>query len=158
MHTQPKLYNSIIKAGLIAGTLDITAACTSSYIRTGGLPAAVFRFIARGAFGDAAKTGGTEMIIAGVLFHYLIAFSFTIAFFLIYPKLKQWISSYIIITGLTYGLIAWCIMNLIVVPLSKIPPSQPKTSQIVTGMLFLMCFIGVPVAIFAKKHYSIPQQ
>jgi hypothetical protein len=158
MHHQPKLYNSIIKAGIIAGTLDITAACISSYIRTGGMPAAVFRFIARGAFGEVVKTGGTEMIIAGVLFHYLIAFSFTIAFFLIYPKLKQWLSPYIIITGLAYGLIAWCIMNLIVLPLSKLPQSQPKTSQIITGMLFLMFLIGLPVAIFAKKHYAISRQ
>ena len=113
------LYSSIIKTGLIAGTLDLLAAITHYYIQTGKTPEGVFKFIASGAFGSSAFSGGTEMIIAGILLHYLIAFGFTILFFLVYPKLKQWIAPYITITGFVYGILAWCVMNLLVMPLSN---------------------------------------
>lgn len=152
------LYSSIIKAGLIAGTLDILAAVANYYINTGKTPEGVFKFIASGAFGSSAFSGGAEMIIAGILFHYLIAFGFTILFFLIYPKLKQWVSSYIIITGLIYGVIAWCIMNLAILPLSNTPALKPNLIQMIIGMLFLMFFIGLPIAIITKKHYTTAQQ
>src|SRR5690349_13315935 len=109
-----KRYSSIIKAGLIAGTLDICAAMLSVYIRNGVGPEPIFRYIARAAFGDAARTGGTEYIVAGILFHYLIAFGFTILFFWMYPKIKKWFTSSFIITGLMYGIVVWCIMNLVI--------------------------------------------
>jgi hypothetical protein len=154
MPSQPKLYNSIIKAGLIAGTLDISAAIITHYIRFGKGPEGIFRYIARGAFGEAAKTGGAEYIIAGILFHYLIAFGFTILFFLAYPKIKRSISSSIVITGLIYGIVVWCIMNLVVVPSSNIVPATLTAASVTREMLILMCCIGLPIAIFAKRHYS----
>lgn len=154
MQPQPKLYNSIIKAGFLAGTLDIAAAIITHYIRFGKGPEGIFRYIARGAFGEAAKTGGTQYIIAGILFHYLIAFGFTILFFLVYPKIKRYISPSIIITGLVYGIIVWCIMNLVVVPSSKIIQAPLTLTSITREMLILMCCIGLPIAIFAKRHYS----
>jgi hypothetical protein len=149
-----RLSSSIIKAGLIAGTLDILAAITNYYINTGKPPAGVFKFIASGAFGSSAFSGRTEMIVAGILFHYLIAFGFTILFFLVYPKIKEWVSSYIIITGITYGLLAWCIMNFVVVPLSKTPTLKHDVIQTVINILFIMFFIGLPIAIITRNHYS----
>jgi uncharacterized membrane protein YagU involved in acid resistance len=149
-----KLYSSIIKAGLIAGTLDICAAMLSVYIRTGKGPEVIFRYIAQGAFGDAAKTGGTEYIIAGILFHYLIAFGFTILFFLAYPKIRKWLSPYYIIAGLAYGIVVWCIMNLIVVPSSNIGMGTFTITSVTREMLILMCCIGLPAAILSKKHYQ----
>jgi hypothetical protein len=149
-----KLYSSIIKAGLIAGTLDICAAMLSVYIRTGKGPEVIFRYIARGAFGDAAKTGGGEYIVAGILFHYLIAFGFTILFFLVYPKIKKWVSPYYIIAGLAYGIVVWCVMNLIVVPSSRLTIAKFDISSVTREMLILMCCIGLPVAFLSKKHYQ----
>jgi hypothetical protein len=154
MRKESNLYSSIIKAGLIAGTLDICAAMLSVYLRTGRGPEGIFRYIARGAFGDTAKTGGTEYIIAGILFHYLIAFGFTILFFLVYPKIKRWVSPYIIITGLIYGVMVWCIMNLIVVPSSNIGMGKFTFTSVTREMLILMFCIGLPVSLLSKKHYQ----
>jgi hypothetical protein len=148
------LYKSIIKAGLLAGTLDILAAITNYYINTGKTPEGVFNYIASGAFGKGAFSGGTGYMVAGILFHYLIAFGFTILFFLIYPKIKRYVSGYIITTGLLYGILAWCIMNLIVVPLSKTPVLKPDATQRFIGILFIMFLIGLPIALLAKKHYT----
>jgi hypothetical protein len=154
MERQPKLYVAIIKAGVLAGTLDILAAIINYYINTGKTPEGLFKFIASGAFGKGAFTGGTEYIVAGVLLHYLIAFGFTILFFLIYPKIKRYASGYIITIGLLYGILAWCIMNIIVVPLSKTPVLKPDTTQRFIGILFIMFLIGLPIALLAKKHYA----
>jgi hypothetical protein len=153
MPSQPNLYRSIIKAGLIAGTLDISAAIITYYIRFSKGPEGIFRYIARAAFGDTAKTGSSEYIIAGILFHYLIAFSFTILFFVMYPVIKR-LGSYIIIVGLSYGAFVWCIMNLLVVPNTKIIPAPLTAISITREMLILMCCIGLPIAIFAKRHYA----
>lgn len=155
MITRPRFYKSIIVTAVIAGTLDILAAISNYYIRTGNSPEGVLRFIASGAFGRQAFSGGTEYIIAGVIFHYLIAFGFTILFFLLYPFIKKWASPFIIITGLLYGLIAWCIMNLVVLPLSNTPAIQTGFSQQIIGILFLMFFIGLPIAWFARKFQEV---
>lgn len=152
MITRPRLYKSIIVSAVIAGTLDILAAITNYYIRTGNSPEGVFRFIASGAFGRQAFSGGTEYIIAGVIFHYLIAFGFTILFFLLYPYIRKWASPYIITTGLLYGFLAWCIMNLVVLPLSNTPAVKTGFSQQIIGILFLMFFIGLPIAYLSKKY------
>lgn len=66
------LTTNILIAGLIAGTLDILAAI---YLLAGGNAAGVLKYIAAGAFGQAALAGGTEMIVFGLLFHYIIALS-----------------------------------------------------------------------------------
>jgi hypothetical protein len=147
-------YKSIIKTALLAGTLDILAAVINYYYNTGKTPEGVFKFIASGAFGKTAFSGGKEYIIAGLLFHYLIAFSFTILFFLLYPKIKRYASGYIITTGLVYGIVAWCVMNLVVVPMSKTPVIKTDTTQQFIGMVFLMFLVGLPVALMTKKYYS----
>ena len=66
------LASEALKAGLIAGLLDISAAFIQYYSRTGRNPLAVLKFIASGVFGKAALTGGTEMILLGLVFHYII--------------------------------------------------------------------------------------
>ena len=60
-------WRTIILTGLLAGTLDAIAAIVVSQAS----PAAVFKFIASGAFGAGkAFSGGDIMIVWGVLFHY----------------------------------------------------------------------------------------
>ncbi len=69
---------SVLKAGFIVGTLDILAAFINYYINTGKSPEPVLKFIASGVFGKSAFTIGNEMLAWGLLFHYGIAFIFTI--------------------------------------------------------------------------------
>ena len=77
-------WRTIILTGLLAGTLDAVAAIVVSQAS----PAAVFKYIASGAFGAGkAFSGGDIMIAWGVIFHYFIALSWTLLFFFIYPTL-----------------------------------------------------------------------
>lgn len=143
--------SSILKAGAVAGTLDISAACIQYYIRTGKNPENVLRFVASGVFGKDAFTGGSLMSFCGLLFHFLIAFSFTVFFFLVYPKLK-FLSYNIFLTAIVYGVFTWMVMNLVVLPLSK-APSIPFTFTGAAMAAGILCIcIGLPLTLIAKRE------
>src|SRR5688572_30989011 len=109
-------WRTIILTGLLAGTLDAVAAIVVSQAS----PAAVFRFIASGAFGAGqAFSGGDVMIIWGVFFHYFIAFCWTVLFFFLYPA-WPWMRKNKYITDLLYGIFVWIIMNVVVIPISEL--------------------------------------
>jgi hypothetical protein len=48
-------FASALTAGLIAGSMDITAACIHAYLRNGTTPEQILRGIAGGAFGKEAS-------------------------------------------------------------------------------------------------------
>jgi hypothetical protein len=143
----------IFLAGIIAGTLDITAAGIQYYINSGKGPGNVFRFIASGYFGDAAFNGGMAMAAWGLFFHYLIALLFAAFFFMLYPTVK-FLSRNKIITGLLYGIFVWLVMNLIVVPMSNAPSGPIDLVKAVIPILILMFCIGLPIVLIIGKYYD----
>ena len=153
-HSKTNPLKVILIAGLVAGTLDITAASIQFYINTGHGPEPVFRYIASAAFGK-GKTGW-EMVAWGILFHYLIATLFAAFFVFLYWQWK-WLSKNIIVAGLLYGLFAWVIMNRVVVPLSRIPDIPFNWKKAIIAALILMFMIGLPIALITKKYYPSPK-
>ncbi len=77
--------STIVQAGLLAGTLDISAACIHAYLLRGTTPVQVLRYVASGVWGTDAFQGGTGIALQGLLFHFIIAFGWTVLFFLAYP-------------------------------------------------------------------------
>ncbi|WP_295797145.1 hypothetical protein [Mucilaginibacter sp.] len=136
----------IVLTGFLTGTLDALAAIIWAHKVP---PAVIFDYIASGAFGKAAYTGGAPMLLWGILFHYIIAYAFTIVFYLGYPTAYK-ISQNKYVTGLIYGMVTWIIMNLFVVPLSKID-FKPflHVWPVVIGIGILILCVGMPVAIIA---------
>ncbi len=152
--SQPSRSKTIIATGLLAGILDISGAIISFMIRTGKNPVVIFRFIASAVFGKLAYDGGWVMVVVGVLFHFIIAMSFTVLFFWLYPRLK-FISAPIFVTGLVYGILVWVVMNLLVLPLTRIPFNGIKLNVwTFVGIFLLMVCIGVPVAYLAERFYK----
>jgi hypothetical protein len=146
-------FKAILLAWIIAGTLDILAAIIHFMIKSGKSPDIIFKYISSAVFGKDAYAGGNTMIVYGVLFHYLVAFLFTVFFFFIYPYLRGLIRN-TVITGLLFGVFVWLVMNLVVVPASLIN-KQPFTAEgVITGMLILMCCIGLPLALVIHRYYS----
>lgn len=137
----------------MAGTLDIVCAMTHYYIRSGKNPANVLYFIASGVFDKAAFSGGAGMAMWGLFFHFFIAFSWTVIFFVLFPKVR-FISDNRIVSGLLYGALIWLIMTQAVVPLSLTPKIPFDLSQALIGIVILMAAVGLPVSILAGKHYS----
>ena len=143
---------TIVKAGLLAGTLDITCALVQYYLQTGNNPEVVLKFIASGVFGPAALKGDIPFALYGLLFHYLIAFTWTIFFFLIYPKIPV-LSRNRILSGCGYGFFVWVVMTRIVVPLSNTPKIPFNLGRAVIAVLILMFAIGMPISFLINKYY-----
>ena len=154
---QPKQPKSalpyILSAGLLAGTLDISTAFVIYWLRTGKNPLLVCRYIASAVFGKTeAYSGSDMMIVAGFLFHYAIAFSFTTLFFLLYPKIYAFIKNKFA-AGIAYGLFVWIIMNIVVLPLTRIPSFNIMLSNAVQNIIILMLAIGLPASLIANYYY-----
>ncbi len=147
--------STILKAGLLVGTLDILSAVIYVTIRSGSfVPFNICKFVASGIFGKNAATGGTLMIIAGLVLHYIIAFAFTIFFFWLYPKIK-FLSKNKILTGVIYGILIWTFMNVIVVPLSNVAYRPFNVTNAAINMIILIVCIGIPLSFIAAKSYKI---
>jgi len=162
----PKAINTILLTGFIAGLLDATAASLSFYIKTGNSPIKVWRYVASGVFGKQASADpdGLLMPVMGLLFHFCLAFSFTIFFFFVFPKIKL-LAKNIFITGIVYGLLVWLLMNKVVVPLSNVSKPAPKPSPTFIGIptnillqvAFIVFCIGLPIAFFTGRYYRRKQ-
>jgi hypothetical protein len=146
-------FSTIIKSGLIVGTLDITFACISAYMRASMLPYNLIKFVASGVYGKAAFEGGSDMVAMGLLFHYCIAFAFTILFFYAYPYIvllhKNWV-----VTGVLYGAFVWSVMNLIVLPMTHVAQSPFNFTRAAIGMSILIIAIGLPLSYLANRFYK----
>lgn len=139
----------IFLAGLIAGSLDILSAFIDHYIQSGKGPEGVLRFVASGTFGQDAFTGGDQMIVFGLLFHFIIAFCFTIFFYWLYQTVP-FLQLNIFVTAILYGLFIWVVMNLIVVPLSNTNKYPFHAVNAVKSLLILICMIGLPLTLIVK--------
>jgi hypothetical protein len=138
----------ILLAGIIVGTLDITAAMLQFFIKTGKDPFIVPKFIASGVFGNTAMKGGADTIAWGFLFHYMIAMSFTVFFFWLCSRRPALLQNRLL-TGIGYGIFTWAVMRFVVVPLS-FTANQPSTlSGTFIAILILVVCIGIPLAYMA---------
>ena len=152
--SRPGAIKAILTAWLVAGTLDMLAACTQFYLKRGGSPLPVIsKYIAGGVFGAGAMKGGMDMILWGLLFHYLIALGCVLAFFFLYPNVKimranKWI------TAIVYGLLAWIVTTRIIVPLSMIKPGPFNLTNALIAIAILMCMIGIPTAFIIGKYFD----
>jgi len=157
MASQPlggkNLIKTILVTGLLAGTLDILAACANAYIRSGTSPIRVLQFVASGLFGTDAFSGGLKMAFWGLLMHFLIALTWTLVFFLAYPKIS-FLSKHKMFSGILYGIFVWLAMNFVVLPLTAVPKFPFNISQAIVGAVILILMIGLPISFFANRYYS----
>jgi uncharacterized membrane protein YagU involved in acid resistance len=147
---QPPPLRTVLTAGLIAGLLDITAACIKFYSNTGKGPAPVLQFVASGIFGKKAFTGGNEMLAWGLFFHFLIAVGFATLYVLLFRQ-YSFIRKNSIVSGIVYGVVAWSVMNLLVIPLSHAPAQPFVLKKAVISLLIIVFMIGLPIALITRK-------
>ena len=148
----PDAQKTILIAGFTSGSLDILTALIYSYIKTGKNPIGVLKYVASGAFGTTALSGGTAVALWGLVFHFMIAFIFTTFFFLVYPRFK-FLSVNKWITAIGYGLFVWCVMNRLVVPLSQVPSPVFHLTNALINSAILICMIGIPNTLIIGKYY-----
>jgi len=146
---------TIIKAALLVGTLDICAALTQFYLKTGKAPfKPVLNFVASGSLGKDAFTNGDGMMLVGLLIHYCVATAFTVFFFLIVAKTNL-VKQQPLLTGILYGVFVWVVMNLLVLPLTNANRLSKEFWNVTIGMLILICCIGIPLSYIAAQRNSV---
>jgi len=149
-----KAFLTILVAGLIAGTFDITYACVFSYVRRGVTPGAVFRSVASGALGPSARDGGIKIAILGLGFHFLIALIWASIYFLA-SRVLPFMIRHAIISGILYGLCVYLVMYGIVLRVSAIhATAYPWSYQwpvLIGNVLIHTLGIGLTIAVVTRK-------
>jgi uncharacterized membrane protein YagU involved in acid resistance len=142
----PPLKTAIL-AGLIAGTVDIGAACTIN--RVG--PGPILRFISSGLLGTPlphefwvyALGLGLQWLMS-----IIIAVVFVAAAVRIPLLLRRWIGA-----GIAYGIVVYFVMTFVVVPLSRAKAGHVTMSSFIENLLAMMLF-GLIVAYTAAEFLN----
>ena len=143
-------FQPIFWGGLIAGTLDICAAFLTAWLRSGVSPVRVLHFVASGLIGRAAFSGGAKTALLGLALHFLIA---TVATAVFYLASRKWLFliERPVHFGLLYGIAVYLFMNFVVLPLSLVTRGPVTVSGFVIGLLTIMFFVGLPIALIVRR-------
>ena len=142
----------IIVAGLLIGSMDGIAALVENPTVE---PRVIFQYIASSLLGIAAFRGGTATALLGLFLHFIIAFLVSGVYFKLHSFMVK-LSSHWWLRGLLYGIAVWIVMNLVVIPLTRISHSDLSLSAIVTNISINMVLIGMPLAWFAGRLIRVP--
>lgn len=141
----------ILMGTIIVGVLDALDAVVVFGLRSGSTPARIFRGIAAGVLGPTARTGGAGTAALGVALHFTVAFGIVttyVAATRLVPALNRrpWLF------GPLYGVVAFLVMNFVVVPLSAIgAPPRFDAFGVANGLLIHMIGVGLPTALVAAR-------
>ena len=138
-------------AGLISGTLDLTA--TSTLLKSQGVPVQrLLQTIASGALGPSAFEGGKKTALLGVFFHFLIAFTIASVYYALSRKLIALINAPLL-SSVIYGSAVHLVMSRIVLPLSAAPKREFSPKAFVTQLIIHVFCVGLPIALIVR-HFS----
>lgn len=138
---------AILAAGLVAGTVDIAAACLIGHLP----PKVILQAIASGVLGKSSFTAGLNSALLGLFLQWemsIVIAAIYVAAAGMTPALRRmWIAG-----GLAYGVVIYLTMNFVVVPLSNAPfKNRPLNPAKAAEDLLAMFVFGLIVAWFARR-------
>ena len=136
----------ILLGGIVAGTIDIGAAC----LITGRSVVFILHTIAGGLLAKAAYSGGTRTALLGLalqeLMGVIIAAIYVAASRMMPLLRRRWIAG-----GLAYGVVIFFVMNYVVVPLSAWKHVPHFTAAKFLANMAAMLLFGLIVAYFGRR-------
>jgi hypothetical protein len=115
-------------------------------------PISVLQYIASGAFGAASYNGGLATAFAGLVFHIMISFAAVAVFAAVYMR-SRIVRMHAPPVGLAYGMLVWCFMNLVVLPMSAVVPLAALTPlAVIHGLIGHAVFVGLPAALSLRRY------
>jgi hypothetical protein len=153
VNNRNSLIRSIALGGIIIATLHLIIQQFLFFSLLGKVPfISVEQYIASGALGNAAFTGGLATALLGVFFHYLTSFVIVGVFILSAARIPL-LRRNIIVGSLLYGFGVFIVMNFIVLPLSAAPPLPvPTMPQIIELLIEHILVIGLPLGILVRRN------
>jgi hypothetical protein len=133
-----------IYAGLIAGTIDIGAACTINQVG----PVPILRFIASGLLGTPLPHEPWVYCLGMVLqwlMSIIIAAIFVLASSRIPALLRNWVAA-----GIAYGIVVYFVMTFVVVPLSRAKSGHVTMISFAENLAAMIVF-GLIVSYIAQR-------
>ncbi len=150
-----KFFKTVLLTGLFVGTSDIVSAFISVYLQSGKFPEKMFNYIAGGALGlPAAMKGGTTAGFLGLFFQYFIAFSFTLFFFVIFPRLK-FLAFNKYLVGMLYAVFVNVVMGQLILRLTTLPRGPFSLASEYIGWVIFGVVFGIPIVYNAHKYYRV---
>jgi hypothetical protein len=147
---------SILKAGATVAILD-GSYVVIVYVWILHLTTAsrIFQGIASRLIGKAALDGGAATALLGVLLHFTVAYSWTIAFYLAlrtFAGLREFTAttSGKVIAGTLFGATVWLVMNFVIVPAFGGKSVQPPNWQFYTQLVWHMIAVGPPIVAIVR--------
>jgi uncharacterized membrane protein YagU involved in acid resistance len=141
--------SQILLGGLIAGTVDIGAAC----LINSAAPAVILQVIASGLIGKSAFQGGSNTVVLGLLLQWAMSIIIA-AIFVAAARWRPVLSRRWIGAGLAYGVAIYFVMNYVVLPLSAIGHAPRfRIVHFVEDMAAMLIF-GLIVAFPARSRLS----
>jgi hypothetical protein len=130
-----------LSAGLLAGTTNLIAAGAIF----GGTLTHGLQLIASGLLGEWAFKGGTGTAVLGAGLHYGISIA-AAGLYCALALQRRWWRHHWLVGGTLFGVIAYLVMNLIVVPLSNAP--NPDLSPVIVAKEIVAhtVMFGIPIA------------
>ena len=150
---QGNAFSTILLATVVAAILDLTAACVTSYLKSGLSPFKVLQYIASAVYGTASFNRGWGSAMVGLIMHFSISFSVALIYFLLYPTIGT-LQKKPILSGAILGLGVWLFLNLVVLPNSKVHQPPFETPSVLLGIVLHMLLVGLPIALITKKYFK----
>jgi hypothetical protein len=140
------VFIAILLGGVIAGTIDIGAACVIS----GRSPGFILQVIAGGLLGKASFGGGAATMLLGAILQEVMGLLIATVYVLLAKSapalLRRWI-----LGGLSFGVVVFFVMNYLVVPLSAWKSVPHFTPVKFAANMAAMLLFGLVVAFFSRR-------
>ena len=141
---------ALLLATLIAGVLDLGYAIVVSAFR-GYAPMLICQSVASGLLGKATYEGGLATAALGVALHFSMMAVIVVTYYLLSRRLTQLVRQPFL-WGPLYGVVVFCVMNYVVVPLSAIGHTFQRTPLLFIGEMFShVVFVGLTIAWFVSR-------
>ncbi len=147
---RPRALDTILYGGLVVGILDGLFALIFYGMILGVPRLRIFQSVASGLLGRAAFEGGLKTFLLGVLLHFIVATCIAAVYYAASLKLPILIRR-AVVCGLIYGLIAYLVMNYVVIPLSAIGLRPFSLRVFLPAFIAHAFLVGLPVALLARR-------
>jgi hypothetical protein len=147
---RPRAFETIVYGGLIVGILDGLFAFIFYGLILGVKPLRIFQSVASGLLGRASYDGGVSTFLFGLLLHFVVASCIALVYYAASLKLPILIH-HAVASGLIYGMIAYLVMNYVVIPLSRIGLRPTSLRLFVPAFIAHAFLVGLPVALVARR-------
>jgi hypothetical protein len=136
--------------GLAIGILDGLFAVIFYGVILGIPQIRIFQSVAAGLLGRASFQGGTRTYLMGIVLHFVVATCIATVYYFFSQFLPILIKN-AVPSGLIYGVIAYLVMNYVVIPLSaRGTPAAFSLRTFLPAIIAHAFLVGLPVALIAR--------